>query len=59
MKSVGKPISFSSMSKNVITKLYKFLSEFHKATGHVHRDIYHKNILVSGDDDVFLNDFDE
>jgi hypothetical protein len=57
MKSVREPISFSSITEDIIIKIYKFLSDFHEATNHIHRDIYHKNILISEDGNVFLNDF--
>jgi serine/threonine protein kinase len=56
MRSVRVPIDIQSLSVDIITNIYKFLYDFHVATNNVHRDIYYKNILISGNN-VFLNDF--
>jgi hypothetical protein len=55
---VRNPISLPELSSNSIEDLFKSLRTFHKFTNHVHRDLYHMNILGgSANGKLYLNDF--
>jgi serine/threonine protein kinase len=52
-----KIIEMSEISPQGIKSIYDSLRQFHFKTGHVHRDIYYKNILQITKDKLILNDF--
>jgi hypothetical protein len=54
---VKTPISFSFLSQQQVEQLFFSLRAFHDKTNHVHRDLYHMNILGSVNDRLYLNDF--
>jgi serine/threonine protein kinase len=56
-RGVMEEVQIYTISPKGIASVYDSLEEFHRLTGHIHRDIYHKNILQVNKNTLVINDF--
>jgi hypothetical protein len=57
LRSVRDPVNIEKINRSRIRDVYQFLRDFHRVTGNVHRDIYFRNLLISSERKIYLNDF--
>jgi hypothetical protein len=57
LRSVRNVVHLGNITQTGITDAYQFLRDFHRVTGNVHRDIYFRNLLISSEGKIYLNDF--